>query len=276
MSVVAVQLVRWSAASSWWVKEFGGDASGLRDTPERSEQVYRNRRIKPAESGRVGGQCWPAALAAGVDDPASEDVEGIGGLERPFDRCGVGATKSAHDDVRMVHEVIKEHTGLGSQNLDFGDGQRWQKVGQATDTGSTQPRAERDAAAGPRGDGTRIEDICLRPRVRAGSAGVRNEVIMTNHVITGPRPPTALIDLAVVRQRRCAEALSLAPFDGESPLVAISLVHLCSGRRHDVGDGLPVAHEVHEHHPGRHVRSLQRAPGGRRATPRMLRSRVAP
>lgn len=59
----------------------------------------------------------------------------------------------------MGREVIEEHTGVGSQNLDFGDGQGWQKVGQATDTGGAQPRAERDAAAGPCGDGTRIEDF---------------------------------------------------------------------------------------------------------------------
>ena len=129
------------------------------DTLEGSEQIYRNRRIKSAESGWVGGQCWPAALVAGVDGPASEDVEGIGGLECLFDRCGVGATKLAHDDVRMVHEVVEEPTGLASQNLGFGDGQGWQKVGQATDTGGAQPRAERDAAADPRSDGTRIEDF---------------------------------------------------------------------------------------------------------------------
>jgi hypothetical protein len=94
-----------------------------------------------------------------VDDPASEDVEGIGGLELPFDRCGVGGTKPTHDDVRMGRELIEERTGLGSQNLDFGEGQGWQKVGQTADTGGAQPRAERDTAAGPRGDGTRIEDF---------------------------------------------------------------------------------------------------------------------
>lgn len=96
---------------------------------------------------------------AGVDDPASEDVEGVGGLKRSFDRCSVNGIKPAHDDVRMVREVVEEHPGVGSQNLDFSDGQGWQKVGQATDTGGAQPRAERDAAAGPRGDGTRIEDL---------------------------------------------------------------------------------------------------------------------
>ncbi len=94
-----------------------------------------------------------------MDDPASEDVEGIGGLERPFDRCGVGATEPAHDDVRMVGEVVEEPTGLGSQNLNFCDGQGWQKVGQATHTGGAQPSAERNTAAGPRSDGTRIEDF---------------------------------------------------------------------------------------------------------------------
>jgi len=94
-----------------------------------------------------------------VDDPASEDIEGVGGLKSSFDRCGVGATKPAHDDVRMDREVVKEHTGIGSQNLDFGDCQGRQKVSQATDTSRTQPRAERDTAAGPRGDGTRIEDF---------------------------------------------------------------------------------------------------------------------
>lgn len=96
---------------------------------------------------------------AGVDDPASEDVEGVGGLEGSFDRRGVGATKLAHDDMRMSREVLEEDTGVGSQNLDFGEGQGWQKVGQAMDTGRAQPRAERDAAAGPRGDGTRVEDF---------------------------------------------------------------------------------------------------------------------
>jgi hypothetical protein len=94
-----------------------------------------------------------------VDDPASEDVEGVGGLELSFDRCGVDATKPAHDDERMSRQVVEECTGVGSQNLDFGDGQRWQIIGQAVDTGGTQPRAERDTAAGPRGDGTRIEDF---------------------------------------------------------------------------------------------------------------------
>lgn len=94
-----------------------------------------------------------------MDDPASEDVEGVGGLELSFDRCGVGATKPAHDDVRMSREVIEECASVGSQNLDFGDGQRWQIIGQAVDTGGAQPGAERDAAAGPRSDGTRIEDF---------------------------------------------------------------------------------------------------------------------
>ncbi len=96
---------------------------------------------------------------AGVGDPTSEDVEGVGGLELSFDRCGVGAAQPTHDDVRMGREVVEEHTGIGSQNLDFGEGQGGQKVGQATDTSGPQPRAERDAATGPRGDGTRIEDF---------------------------------------------------------------------------------------------------------------------
>ena len=43
--------------------------------------------------------------------------------------------------------------------MDFGEGQGRQKIGQAMDTSGTQPRAERDAAAGPRGDGTRIKDF---------------------------------------------------------------------------------------------------------------------
>ncbi|MGH3829772.1 MAG: hypothetical protein ACRDRS_04855 [Pseudonocardiaceae bacterium] len=94
-----------------------------------------------------------------MDYPAGEDVEGIGGLERSFDRSGVGATELAHDHVGMVRKVIKEHTGVGSQDPDFGDGQEWQKVGQAMDTGSAEPRAERDAAAGPCGGGTRVEDF---------------------------------------------------------------------------------------------------------------------
>ncbi|MGH3886629.1 MAG: hypothetical protein ACRDSZ_08665 [Pseudonocardiaceae bacterium] len=59
----------------------------------------------------------------------------------------------------MVREAVEELTGVESQNLNFGDGQGWQKVGQATDTGGAQPRAERDAAADPRGNGTRIEDF---------------------------------------------------------------------------------------------------------------------
>jgi hypothetical protein len=59
----------------------------------------------------------------------------------------------------MRRELVEEHTGLGPQNLHFGDGQGGQKVSQTPDTGSTQPRTERDAAAGPRGDGTRIEDF---------------------------------------------------------------------------------------------------------------------
>ncbi len=94
-----------------------------------------------------------------MDDPASEDVEGVGDLQRSFDRSGIRVTKPAHDHMRMPREVIKEHTGIGSQDPDFGDGQRWQEVGQAMDTGSTQPRAKRDAAAGPCGDGTRVEDF---------------------------------------------------------------------------------------------------------------------
>lgn len=39
-----------------------------------------------------------------------------------------------------------------------------------------------------------------RDRVRAGSAGVRDEVVATDRGFTGPGPPTGLIDLAVVRQ----------------------------------------------------------------------------
>ncbi|MDQ6696233.1 MAG: hypothetical protein M3Z46_02080 [Actinomycetota bacterium] len=70
-----------------------------------------------------------------MDDPASEDVEGVGGRERSFDRCGVGATKTAHDDMRMSREVLEEDTGVGSQNLDFGEGQGWQKISQAMDNG---------------------------------------------------------------------------------------------------------------------------------------------
>jgi hypothetical protein len=89
-------------------------------------------------------------VVAGVDDPASEDVEGVGGFN---------GVKLAHDDVRMVREVTEEHPGVGSQNRDFSDGQGWQKVGQATNTGGTQPRAERDAAADPCCDGTRIKDL---------------------------------------------------------------------------------------------------------------------
>ncbi|MGH3854239.1 MAG: hypothetical protein ACRDR6_12255 [Pseudonocardiaceae bacterium] len=94
-----------------------------------------------------------------MDDPAGEDVEGVGGLERSFERGGVGATELAHDHVGMFREIIKEHTSVGSQDSDFGDGQGWQEVGQAMDTGSTEPRAECDAAAGPCGDGTRVEDF---------------------------------------------------------------------------------------------------------------------
>ena len=85
------------------------------EPPNKLTTPYRNCWIKPAESGWVSGQCGPAALTAGVDDPASKDVEGIGGLEHLFDRCGVVAIKpSAHDDVRMVHQVVEESTVLGS------------------------------------------------------------------------------------------------------------------------------------------------------------------
>ncbi len=98
---------------------------------------------------------------------------GLRVIELSFDRCGVGATKPAHDDVRMSREVVEECAGVRSQNLDFGDGQRWQIIGQAVDTGGAQPGAERDAAAGPRGDGTRIEDFAC-DRVTGGQvAGIQ-------------------------------------------------------------------------------------------------------
>ncbi|MGH3822622.1 MAG: hypothetical protein ACRDRA_07245 [Pseudonocardiaceae bacterium] len=71
---------------------------------------------------------------------------------------GVGATKLAHKNVGMVREVVEERTGVGSQDPDFGEGQNRQEVGQTMDTCDTEPRAERDAAAGPCSDGARIED----------------------------------------------------------------------------------------------------------------------
>jgi hypothetical protein len=125
----------------------------------RSEQVYWNHRIKPTKPGWVGSERWPAALATGVDNPASKDVEGVGDLKLSLDRRSVGGTKPAHDDVRVYREVVEEHGGVRSQNLNFGDGQGWHKVGEATDTGGTQPRAERDTTAGPRGDSACIEDF---------------------------------------------------------------------------------------------------------------------
>lgn len=94
----------------------------------------------------------------GVNDPASKDIEGVGGLELLFDRFGVGGIESAHDDVRMGRQFVKKRTGVGAQNLDFDQGQGGQEVGQAPDTGGAQPRAKRDAAASPRG-GTGVEDF---------------------------------------------------------------------------------------------------------------------
>lgn len=93
-----------------------------------------------------------------MDDPAGEDIEGVGGVELSLDRDGVGATKLADNNVGMVRKVREERTSVGSQDLDFGEGQNRQEVGQAMDTCDTEPRTERDAAAGPCGDGTRIED----------------------------------------------------------------------------------------------------------------------
>jgi hypothetical protein len=76
-------------------------------------------------------------LVTGVGDPGSQNVEGVGGLEQSFDRRGVSGTKPADDDVRMGRELVEEQTGLGPLNLHFGDGQGGQKIGQATDAGST-------------------------------------------------------------------------------------------------------------------------------------------
>lgn len=78
------------------------------------EQIELDGRVHAPQSARVCGQRGPAPLAAGVDDPASENVEGVGGLELSFDRRGVGGAKPAHDNVRMGREVVKEHTGAGS------------------------------------------------------------------------------------------------------------------------------------------------------------------
>lgn len=93
-----------------------------------------------------------------MDDPTSEDVKGVGGVELLLDRCGVGVTQLAHHNVGMVRKLVEERIGVGSQDPDVGQGQSRQKVGQTMDTGDTQPRAERDIAAGPCGDGARVED----------------------------------------------------------------------------------------------------------------------
>jgi hypothetical protein len=244
-----------------WVG-LGGNGLGVSGCYPRGCCLGRSRLegdARPvADSGSAEGVDDGTELAAAPQEPTHAvsirpEVERCGLVDRrtvdPAFADAIGIDPKAREVVKRCcsgrHSVTDDvHVSVGSQNLNFGDGQGGQEVGQATDTDGAQPRAERDAAAGPRGDGTRIEDFAWRPRVRAGSAGVRNKVVATDHVI--PRPPTGLVDLAVVSHRRRAETLGLAPFDGQSPLMGIGLGRLCGGGRHDVGDGLPVAHQVHD------------------------------
>jgi hypothetical protein len=66
-----------------------------------SEQIDFQGGVHASQSSGVETQGGPVALVTGVNDPASKDIEGVGGLELLFDRFGVGGIKSAHDDVWM-------------------------------------------------------------------------------------------------------------------------------------------------------------------------------
>jgi hypothetical protein len=69
--------------------------------PTGSEQVDIQGRVHPPQSSGVKTEGGPAALVTGVNDPSSQDIEGVGGFELSFDCLGVGGINPAHDDVRM-------------------------------------------------------------------------------------------------------------------------------------------------------------------------------